>query len=74
LINGVNVEIGQNSGNFPGTALQIATSSNVMVSGSILQGVTSAWNWDLAGVVGRSGCMGATGAPGSQTFTRLADI
>ena len=77
VISGVNVECGQNPNNsnyYPATAIYIATAHAVIVGSSMLQGITASWSWDGSGTLARSGCIGATGNPGSQTFTRLADI
>lgn len=68
------IEVGETAGvGYPVTALSITTSSNVRTAG-ILQGGTTSWNWDSAGTIARVGCLGATGLPGAQVWTRLADI
>lgn len=75
VICGTNIEVGQPAAGtfYPATALDIDSgSTNVLVSGCMLQGVTSAWT-SAGTLVARSGCIGATGNPGAQTFTRLAD-
>lgn len=75
-ISGVNVEAGVNSAvTYPSVALEIDTSSNVVVSGSTLQGQSSAWT-DGGGntVITRKSCVGATGNAGAQTFTVLPDL
>jgi Pectate lyase superfamily protein len=76
IISGVNVEAGQNGASyFPANAVSLTSSPNVTVTGSILQGVTSAWldnggNTNLT----RAGCIGATGNPGSQTIVGLSNL
>lgn len=75
-ISGVNVEAGANSGTtYPANGIQISTSSNVVVSGSTLQGQAAAW-LDGGGntVITRKSNVGATGNAGSQTFTVLPDL
>lgn len=74
-ITGINVESGLNGSNYPTNAFSIDTSSNVIVSGSILQGTTSAWV-DGGGnsFIQRRGCFGMTGSPNTQTTAQLADI
>jgi len=77
-ITGVNVESGENINNstfYPASAIGIGTSSNVAVTGSILQGITAAWT-DNGGntIVSREGCLGATGNPNTQVFTQLPDL
>ena len=77
VISGVNVECGQNPNNddyYPATAIYLATVHAVIVGSSMFQGTTTSWSWDSSGTLARSGCIGVTGDPGSQTFTRLADI
>lgn len=77
-INGVNIESGQdvnNSNYYPANALQIASSSNVTVGDSVLQGISAAYvNGGSNTNVVMEGCIGATGNPGSQTFSILPDI
>lgn len=77
-VSGVNVESGQNPASlnyYPATALEVDTSSNVTVTGSVLQGITTAWSdgGSNSGLV-RQGCLGMTGNPGSQTTTVLPDL
>lgn len=75
-ITGTNVESGENVSTFyPANAITLTSSSNVVVAGSWLQGVTSAWN-DTGGNTNimRSGCFGATGNPNTQTYTALTDL
>jgi hypothetical protein len=77
VISGVNVECGQDVNNgsyYPAIAMYVASVHAVTVGASMLQGITTAWSWDSSGTVAMSGCIGATGNPGSQTFTRLTDI
>lgn len=78
MITGVNVESGQdvnNSNYYPATAIEIDTSSNITVAGSMLQGITTAWS-DGGGNANltRSGCIAATGNPNTQSFTQLIDL
>lgn len=76
-ITGVNVESGQASGGsyYPTNAIEIDTSSNVTVSTCTLQGITSAWSDGGSNtVITRTGCIGATGNPSSQTFTVLPNL
>lgn len=76
-ITGTNVESGQASSlsYFPTNAVEIDTSSNVTVIGSVLQGVTSAWSdGGTNTVLTRIGCIGATGNAGSQTLTVLPNL
>jgi len=73
-VDGVIVEVGQTTGTFgPATAFNFDTSTAVTVAGSVLQGTSSAWA-AAGGTIARSGCIGATGNPGSQVYARLADI
>lgn len=75
-ISGVNVEAGVNSGTtYPANGLSISTSSNVVVSGSTLQGQAASW-LDGGGNtnITRKSNVGATGNAGSQTFTVLPDL
>ena len=77
-ITGVNVESGQNPNSlnyYPATALEVDTSSNVTVSGSTLQGITTAWSdgGSNSSLI-REGCIGMTGNPGSQTTALLPDL
>lgn len=77
-ITGLNIESGQNvnnSGFYPATALEIDTSSNVIISSSILQGITSAWV-DGGGntSIKRRGCLGMTGNPNTQTVVAMPDL
>lgn len=75
-ISGINVEAGANSGTtYPAVGLEIDTSSNVVVSGSVLQGQANAWSDGGSNtVITRRSCVGATGNAGSQTFTVLPDL
>lgn len=78
VISGVNIESGQNSNNlsyFPANAILIGSSSNVTVTGCVLQGITTAWN-DGGGNtnVVRKGCLSMTGNPNTQTTTYLQDL
>lgn len=76
-ITGAVVESGQNvnnSGWFPATAVNIATSSYVLVTGCDLQGISAVWAWDGAGIVKRTGCIGMTGNPGSQVAVAVPDL
>jgi hypothetical protein len=74
-ITGVNVECGQNPNSlnyFPATALTISGSSNVTVTGSILQGISQAYlNGGTNTNINVSGCITAVGNPGSQTLSTL---
>lgn len=75
-ISGINVEAGQNGASYyPANAIEIDTSSNVIVSASILQGVTTAWS-DGGGnsFLQRRGCLSMTGNPNTQTVTQLSEI
>ncbi len=72
LVCGLNVEVGTAA---PTNGLSVDTSSNVVVTGSVLQGVVAAWvdGGGNSNVV-RHGCLGLTGAPGSQASAPLADL
>jgi hypothetical protein len=77
-ITGTNVESGQNPNNsnyYPANAIGITSSSNITVTGSTLQGISSAWT-DNGGntVLTRTACIGATGNPNTQTFTVLPNL
>lgn len=75
-ISGVNVEVGVNSAvTYPANGIEIDTSSNVVVSGSVLQGQANAWSDGGSNtVITRKSNVGATGNAGSQTFTVLPDL
>lgn len=76
VISGANVEAGENvSTFFPPDAITLTSSSNITVAGCTLQGVTSAWN-DTGGntKLTRTGCVGFTGDPNTQTVTVLPNI
>lgn len=78
IITGVNVEAGQDANNlnyYPGTGIEIDTSSNVTVTGSVFQGISASWT-DGGGNtnVTRSNCFGFTGNPGSQTKAILPNV
>lgn len=72
LVSGLVVEVGSAA---PTNGVSVDTSSNVLVTGSILQGITAAWV-DGGGNsnIMRTTCMDATGAPGSQVLTPLANL
>lgn len=77
-ISGTNVESGidvNNSVYYPANALTITSSSYVTVTGSILQGITAAYNNGGSNTdIIMSGNIGATGDPNSQTFTLLPNL
>jgi|SRR5579859_381099 len=75
-ISGVNVEVGVNSAvTYPANGIEIDTSSNVVVSGSTLQGQAAAWSdGGTNTVITRKSNVGATGNAGSQVFTVLPDL
>lgn len=75
VITGLNVESGLNGSNYPTNAISMDTSSNITVTGCVLQGTTSAWvdagtNTNLI----RTGCIGMTGSPNTQTVAILPNI
>jgi|SRR5579859_1081501 len=75
VVSGLNVESGLNGSNYPTTAIEIDTSSNITVTGCVLQGTTNAWldgggNTNLI----RTGCIGMTGSPNTQTTAILPNI
>jgi hypothetical protein len=76
VISGVNVEVTNGSnGAHPATGLEIDTSSNVTVTGSVLQGITAAYS-DGGGNsnVIVDDCIQMTGDPGSQVTSLLTAV
>lgn len=75
VISGANVECGQNGSFYPTNAIEIDTSSNVTVTGCMLQGATTPWS-DGGGNtrLARTGCLGATGNPNTQTYSVLNNL
>lgn len=77
-ITGALVESGENVNNssyYPASAFGIGSSSNVTVTGAVLQGISAAWTDGGSNTaITRKGCVGATGNPGSQVFSQLIDL
>lgn len=76
IISGLNVEASSTSGStYPIAAVSVDTSTDVTVTGCILQARTSPWS-DGGGNtnIKRSACIGMTGSPGSQVTVGLPHL